>query len=112
MSRTRQKGAGATTNSSITLAQRAPLFDWCKTHKDDKRPFVDLAKAATEELGFNVSVNCINNHWAAVNGLRHHPRENGGTLAAKLAALDARVAACERRLDVHEWLPLNVPKQA
>lgn len=93
----KQKGSGATVNNSITLDQRAKLFDWCKAHKEDKRTFAELAVVATQELGFTVSMNCMQNHWTAVNGPRHM-RQNGGTLAAKIVALETRLAECERRL--------------
>ena len=91
------KGASATTNNSITLTQRVKLIDWCKEHKDDSRSYDGLSTLATEELGFTVSVNCMQNHYTAVNGPRNN-RQNGGTLAAKISVLEKRIAECERRL--------------
>ena len=97
MSTQKSKGLGATTNNSITLNLRVKLFDWCKTHKEDRRTFAELAMVATSELGFTVTTNCMQNHWTAVHGPRHI-RQNGGTLSAKIIALETRLTDCERRL--------------
>lgn len=92
------KGTSETTNNSITLAQRAMVFDWCKTHKDDKSSYSALSIAATSDLGFIVSENCLKNHYVAVNGPRRS-RETGGTLAAKIIMLETRISEIEKRLD-------------
>ncbi len=96
----RQKGMGATVNNSIMLPQRVALVKWCMGHADDRRTFAELSADATKELGFVVTMNCMQNHWTATNGRRHthKERENGGTLAAKIAALAVRVSDCEARL--------------
>lgn len=99
MSGRKQKGSGATQNNSITLDQRVKLFDWCKAKKqeDDKRPFPELAVAATADLGFTVSTNCIANHWNAVNGRRRTirgPRGPYKTLRDRVSHLEWRVAEC------------------
>jgi hypothetical protein len=95
-----KKGQGKRQNASIVLAQRAKLFDWCKEHKEDKRKFSELAKGATKDLGFVVTLSSIRAHWAAVNGRRYNgdKGKNGGKLAAMIVALETRLAECERRL--------------
>ena len=68
------KGLGEKQNSSISLSQRAKLFVWLSENKESNETYSELAKKATDALGFNVSDCCLANHWVAVNGRRNEIR--------------------------------------
>lgn len=92
-----KKGMGSRLNNSITLDKRVKLFDWCKEHKEDRRPFDEMAVSASGQLGFSVSMSCMANHWAACNGSRR-THNSGSKMAEKIELLETRIAQCERRL--------------
>jgi len=84
---------------TINLEQRARLFDWCKSLKEDERTFAELSVVANEQLDFDITRAILKNHWAAVNGKRR-VKTVAGAYDVQIAALESRMAECERRFGI------------
>ena len=85
-------------HNTLNLSQRFELLKWCEANKDSDNKYEDLAKIATDDLGFLVTFSVLENHWIAVNGLRNKRKPQQLELIDLVNRLQQEVADLKARL--------------
>lgn len=90
-----EKGQGSYVAPHMTMRQKLLLGDWAKEHEAEcrRKTYAELAAQASADLGFKVTESNMSSVCIARFG---HKR--GRTNGNGIAALEARIAECERRL--------------
>lgn len=97
------KGCGKTTNAAINIGQRAKLILWCSERAGDARSYSELSQAATNDMGFTVTSNVLQNHWTAVHGKRNvtHQKTSIESLVKRIERLESIVRnMAEKQLSI------------